>query len=122
MGSYHSLNTTQKILSEDELLDALTKLEQSQAKVSDLEYQIRYLRQEIENQKNKRRSERERLATWLDRRIIQQNEALSAHYISLETKTIVEIEISILQRYRDYVVNNKERSPDEDPWMPSFKS
>ena len=75
---------------------------------------------EIERQKRMRHSEREALAEWLDRRIAQQEQAMTPAYISQETKRIVEIEIAVLKRYREIVVEGKYRV--EDPLMPRFSS
>jgi hypothetical protein len=57
--------------------------------------------------KDMRRTERQGLAAWLDRRITQQ-----------ETKRVMEIEVSLLKRYREIVVNGEQRN--EDPLTPKF--
>lgn len=103
-----------------QLADARVDLEHSQGRERLLQTQVWKMGQEIENQKAKRKSERERLAAWLDRRITQQEEALLLEFIGHETKCVVEIELSLLKRYREYVVENKERSADEDPLMMKF--
>lgn len=81
--------------------------------------EITKLNQEIERQKEMRRTEREGLATWLDRRIEQQEEAMRPSYISGETKRIMEIEIAMLRRYRGIIVEGGQRV--EDPLMPRFE-
>ena len=78
------------------------------------------LRAEVDRQKEMRRTEREGLVTWLDRRIVQQEEAMSPKYISQETKRVMEIEVSILKRYREVIVEGGQRN--EDPLMPRFSS
>jgi len=81
---------------------------------------ITKLNSEIERQKEMRRTEREGLAEWLDRRIAQQEQAMKPHYISHETKRIMEIEISLLRRYRETIVEGGQRN--EDPLIPRFSS
>ena len=76
--------------------------------------------EEIERQKRMRRSEREALAEWLDRRIQQQEQAMTPRWISHDTKRIIEIEISMLKRYREIVIEGKYRV--EDALMPRFTS
>jgi len=80
---------------------------------------ITELNQEIERQKKMRRTEREGLVEWLDRRTEQQEEAMKHSYISGETKRIMEIEIAMLRRYRGIVVDGGQRA--EDPLMPRFE-
>lgn len=75
---------------------------------------------EIERQKEMRRTEREGLAEWLDRRIEQQEEAMGRRYISEETQGLMKVELSVLKRYREIVVEGKQRN--EDPLMPRFSS
>jgi septal ring factor EnvC (AmiA/AmiB activator) len=76
------------------------------------------LRSELQEQKDMRKTERQGLAAWLDRRIKQQEEALLAKFVSQETKRVVEIEVSLLKRYREIIVNGEQRN--EDPLMPKF--
>lgn len=76
------------------------------------------LRKEVEDQKDKRQREREMLVTWLDRRVLQQEEAAKASYISQESRQMLEVEVSILRRYREMVVKGAHLAGSEDPLMP----
>jgi hypothetical protein len=95
--------------------------EQAEERAEDLESYRRGFtqdRSEIERQKRMRRSEREALAEWLDRRIAQQEQAMTPAYISHETKRVMEIEVAMLKRYREIIIEGKYRV--EDPLMPRF--
>lgn len=105
---------------EGELCEARENLNQFARTVSHLERNNLELRAEVDLQKKMRRTEREGLAAWLDRRIEQQMEAVRPSYISHETKRVLEIEISLLRRYRDMVVEEGVRGPTEDPLMQKF--
>lgn len=80
----------------------------------------RELRTEIDQQKALRKTERVRLVAWLNRRIEQQEEAFGRAYVSEETKGILEIEVNLLKRYREILVENR-HSSNEDPTMPRFE-
>jgi len=81
---------------------------------------VTLLRKEVEDQKDKRKREREMLVTWLDRRVVQQKEAAQATYISKESKQMLEIEVSLLLRYREMIVKGTHLAGSEDPLMPKF--
>jgi len=76
------------------------------------------LQEKIRRDVVQRSSERERLVQWLDRRLAQQEEALRAGYVSQETKHVVEIEVSLLRRYRGIVTDSSHTSGIDDPLMP----
>lgn len=79
------------------------------------------LRKEVEDQKDKRRREREMLVSWLERRIEQQEQVTSQSFISQESTRVVELEISILRRYREMIVEGEHLKGSEDPPMPRFE-
>jgi hypothetical protein len=79
----------------------------------------RRLTMEVAEQKDLRKTERQGLAAWLKRRIKQQEEALLAEYVSHETKRVMEIEVSILKRYQEIIVDGAHRN--DDPLMMKFE-
>jgi hypothetical protein len=63
-------------------------------------------RQTIKRDVDDRSSERERLVEWLDRRLEQQEGALTSPHVSQETKKIMEIEVSLIRRYREIITGS----------------
>lgn len=94
--------------------------ERARHRVASLERLLDRARKDLEHEKKMRRTEREGLVAWLDRRLDQQREALDKGYISGESKKLLEIEVSMLERYRGIIVDGKQRN--EDPLMPRFLS
>lgn len=78
------------------------------------------LRAEIRKRAEDRRTERDKLVEWLDRRIAQQEEAMKP-YVSGETRRVVEIELSILKRYREIIVGSTHTQGNDDAFMPRFE-
>ena len=79
------------------------------------------LREEIKECKQERKSERERLTEWLDRRLVQQEQAMTARFVSNETKRVMEIEVAMLKRYREIIVGSAHTKGTDDPLMPRFE-
>lgn len=95
-------------------------LDQSETLRRHYERRCSDLQAEITKRDKDKRDERQKLAEWIDRRLAQQEEALSVRYVSKETKRMVEIEVSLLKRYRDYVIKSADTKGQDDPFMPRF--
>jgi TolA-binding protein len=67
----------------------------------------RSLRKTIERDVENRRSERELLVDWLDRRKEQQIRAMAIRNLSNETKGNIELELDLITRYREVIVEGK---------------
>jgi hypothetical protein len=80
----------------------------------------RQLRKKLQRDVEERAAERERLVAWLDSCLAQQEQALDARYISPETKRVVEIEVSLLRRYRKIITQGHHTKGRDDPFMPRF--
>ena len=78
------------------------------------------LRQEIEDLKKTRREERVQLTEWLDRRIAQQENAIGTSYISKTTQANLELEVGLLKRYKEIIVEGGHTKGIDDPLMPRF--
>ena len=78
------------------------------------------LRQEIKKRDQEKVTEREKLAAWLDRRVAQQEPALTAKFLSSETQKLMEVEVAVLKRYRDYILEGAHTKGADDPFMPKF--
>ena len=64
---------------------------------------IEKLQDELRDRRKASATERGFLAEWFESRIHQQEQALLAPNISHETKRVMEIEISLLKRYRIFI-------------------
>lgn len=74
----------------------------------------------LQESERRGRSEREDLVKWLDRRLEQQEDVVNRPYISKETKRVMEIELSVIRRYREIIVERKHTAGSDDPLMPKF--
>jgi hypothetical protein len=79
------------------------------------------LRAKIQEDEVKRKSERQRLVEWLDRRLAQQEDAMAHGYISQETKRVMKIEVSVLKRYRDIILESGHTKGIDNPALSRAK-
>jgi TolA-binding protein len=67
----------------------------------------RSLRETIRRDLDNRRSERELLVDWLDRRKEQQIQAMAIRNLSEEAKGNIELELDLIARYREIIIKGK---------------
>lgn len=103
---------------QNENFELRRRVEQLNGRLQRADKDVSKLREKLKDSDERRKSERERLCAWLDRRIAQQEEAMGLSCVSKETKRIMEIEVSILRRYRGIVVESSHTKGDDDPLMP----
>jgi len=104
----------------EELTHPRDELRRLQSAVTGYQRDCTNLRQEIKKRDQDNVTEREKLAAWIDRRIAQQEPALTAKFLSSETQKLMEVEVAVLKRYREYVLEGAHSQGTDDPFMPKF--
>lgn len=92
---------------EDEIASLQREIERLELHLRMAATTERSLRKTIERDVDNRRSERELLVDWLDRRKEQQIQAMAIRNLSEEAKGNIELELDLIARYRESIIKGK---------------
>lgn len=92
---------------EDEIASLQREIERLELRLRMAETTERTLRETIRRDVENRRSERELLVDWLDRRKEQQTQAMAIRNLSEEAKGNIELELDLIARYRETIIKGK---------------